>query len=184
MHSFLTTYKPDFETAIDHLENELSHLRTGRAHPALVEEIPVEAYGSTMDLKGVASVSVQDARTLLIQPWDKQMLKPIETAIQLAKIGIQPVIDGDKIRLTMPQMTEESRKNLVKVMKERLEDSRIALRGVREKIREQVLKLEKEKAMGEDEKFKILEELDKTVREYGEKVEELGAEKEKDIMTI
>ena len=184
MHALLTQQEPDFQLAIDFLQKELSQMRTGRATPALVESIQVTAYGSLMELKGVASITTQDAKTLAIEPWDKNLLKAIETAIQKADIGIQPVVNGDMIRLSMPQMTEESRKQLVKRMKEYLEETRVRMRAVREKARESITKMEKEKEITEDDKFKLFEDLDKLTREYTERVDQLGAEKEKEVMTI
>lgn len=166
------------------MQQELASLRTGRATPALVEDISVPAYDSTMDLKSVASTTVQDAKTLVIEPWDKSLLQAIEKAVRDADIGISPAIDGEIVRINMPPMTEENRKQLVKKMKEMLEETRVRIRGVREAIRDEVFKKEKEKEIGEDEKFKILDELDKLTKEYTEKVEELGKKKEGEIMTI
>ena len=184
MHALLTQQQPDFEEAIEFLQKELSQMRTGRATPVLVESIQINAYGSLMELKGVASITTQDAKTLAIEPWDKSLLKAIETAIQKADIGIQPVVSGDMIRLSMPQITEESRKQLVKRMKEYLEETRVRMRAVREKARESITKMEKEKEITEDDKFKLFEDLDKLTREYTERVDQLGAEKEKEVMTI
>lgn len=184
MHTFLSQQKHEFDSPLDFLQKSLGQLRTGRATPALVENIYVEAYGSKMELKGLASLAVQDVQTLIIEPWDKQILKAIESAIQTANIGVQPVVDGTVIRLSLPKMTEETRKQLVKNMKEFLEETRVRVRAVREKIREQVIKKEKEKQFTEDEKFKLLEELDKLTRDYIDRVDQTGVEKEKEILTI
>jgi ribosome recycling factor len=184
MHPTILSHKPDLEAVLDHLNLELNQLRTGRATPALVENLLVEAYGSTMELKGVASISVLDAKTLSIEPWDKNVLKAIEKAIQESSIGINPVVDGKVVRLVMPAMTEESRKNLVKVMKEKQEEAKVAIRSVREKARGGVVEAEKAGEMAEDEKFRLLEELDKLTKEYTDKVEEKGKAKEEEIMTV
>lgn len=184
MHPFLTERKPAFDAVMDHLSKELGALRTGRASPAMVEDIKVMAYDALMDLKSVASIAVPDARSLAIQPWDKSLVQAIEKAIRDANIGLNPSVDGDTIRLTMPQMTEESRKKLAKMMKEKLEDARVSLRRVREEAREVISKREKEKAIAEDEKYKVFEELDKVTKEYVQRVEDAGAKKEEEIMTI
>ncbi len=184
MHSFLVVKKPAFDAVLDHLSKELGTLRTGRATPAILEGITVVAYDSPMDLKSVASIAVPDSRTLTIQPWDKSLIQAIEKAIRDADIGVNPSVDGDLVRLSMPQMTEENRKKLVKAMGERLEDAKISLRKVREESRAQVSKMEADKQMGEDEKYKAFEELDKMTKEYGEKIDAMGEKKEEEIMTI
>lgn len=184
MHSLVIQKKPAFDAAMDRLAEGLSSLRTGRATPALVEHVKVTAYDSVMELNTVASITSQDAKTLVIQPWDKSLLQAIEKGIRDANLGISPAVDGEIVRIVMPAMTEENRKNLVKLMKEKLEEARVTLRKAREDGREAVIKMEKEKKIGEDEKFKILEELDKMTKEYTQKVEEVGKKKETEIMTV
>ncbi len=184
MHLILSSERPHFETAFDFVRGELLQLRTGRATPTLVENIEVEAYGARTPMKGVASISTPDPKTVQIQPWDKSVLKAIESALVAADLGIQPVVNGDVVRLIMPAMTEENRKTLVKKMKERLEDGKVRMRGVREKAKARILKAEKDKTIAEDEKFKMLEELDAMTREWVEKIEKMGEEKEEEIMTV
>jgi ribosome recycling factor len=184
MHTVLAERKPDFESVIDHLNHGLAQLRTGRATPAIVEDIMVDAYDSKMALKGVASISVADARSLVIEPWDKALAKQIEKAIQESDIGINPIADGVTIRVVMPEMTEENRKNLVKIVKEKLEEARIGIRSIREKTREQILKMEKDKEISEDGKFKLLEEADKLTKDYNISIDQIGEKKEEEIMTI
>jgi ribosome recycling factor len=184
MHQKLLSHKPSFETVIEHLRLEFSQMRTGRATPALVESLPVEAYGSTMEMKGVGSISVLDAKTLVIEPWDKNLLKAIEKAIQASPVGINPVVDSKVVRLSMPVMTEENRKALVKAMKEKIEEAKVAARSVREKARGEIIEMEKGGELSEDEKFKLLEELDKLTKEYTDKVDDLGRQKEDEIMTV
>lgn len=180
MHPFVQDKKTEFQAAIDHLQSELASLRTGRATPQLVENIRVEAYGSAMELKSMASINVQDAKTIVIEPWDKSLLQAIEKAIRDADIGISPAVDGQIVRINLPQMTEETRKKLVKVMKEKCEEARIALRGVREDARDEVKKQE----IGEDEKFKMLDEIDKATKEYTDLVDSVADKKEEEIMTV
>jgi len=184
MNSKILGQKPVFEAVVEHFKGELNQMRTGRATPTLVEGLKVESYGSVMELKAVASISVQDAKTLIIEPWDKNLLKAIEKAIQESPIGVHPVVDSKVVRLSMPQMTEDSRKALVKAMKEKLEDSRVSVRGVREKVRNEIMEMEKNGEVGEDEKFMLLEELDKLTKEYVDRVDDLGKQKEEEIMTV
>lgn len=184
MHIFLISNKSQFDSVTDHLHKDLSALRTGRATPALVEDIRVNAYDSVMELKGLASVSIQDAKTIVIDPWDKGLIQAIEKGIRDAGTGLSPSTDGGIIRIVLPSMTEESRIKLVKLMKEKLEDARIALRGVRENIREEILEKEKNKDMSEDEKFKLLDELEKLTKEFNETISAMGEKKEEEIMTV
>lgn len=184
MHTFLLTKKMTFQPVIDHFQKELGALRTGRATSALVEDIRVNAYDSVMELKGLASMTVPDARTIVIDPWDKSLIQNIEKGIRDAGVGLSPVVDGHVIRVMIPQMTQENRKQIVKVMKEKLEETRIQIRGVREDLREEVLKKEKASEFTEDEKFKILDELDKLTKEFTDVVSEMAERKEEEILTI
>lgn len=182
--TYIISKKPEFDAVIEHLRQELSALRTGRANAAILDSVKVEAYGAMMDLKGVGSISVPDAKTIVIEPWDKSLLHAIEQAIQKSDVGINPVNDGKIIRLTMPQMTEESRKQLVKVMKEKVEEAKVAMRQVREKVREEILRQEKEKMIAEDERFKLQDDLDKFVKEMSGEVDAVAEKKEEEIMTV
>lgn len=173
-----------FVQAMTHFENELLGLRTGRAHAGLVEDVKVEAYGSMMDLKGVASISVPDAKTIQIEPWDKGLVGTVEKALIIADLGLQPVTAGSTIRLILPPMTEENRKQIAKQVHEKAEEARIAIRTVREEIRDEILKMEKDKQIGEDEKFRLQEQLEKMVKEWNEKIEQTADKKEQEIMTI
>jgi ribosome recycling factor len=184
MHPLLLTRKAEFQATIEHFQGELGSLRTGRATPALVENISVPAYDGYMPLSNVASIGVQDSKTLVISPWDKSLLQAIEKAIRDSDVGANPAVDGSIVRLVMPQMTEETRKKMVKIMREKAEEARIALRGVRESIRDEAGKKEKDKEFGEDEKFKILDELDKVTKEFNDLVEEIAEKKEEEIMTV
>ncbi len=176
--------KQEFEQVIEHLNKELQNVRSGRANASMVEGLLVEAYGSMMELKGLASVSVPDAKTIQIEPWDKNVVKDIEKAIQASSLGLNPNVAGTTIRLIMPPMTEENRKSLVKIVGQKAEQTRIGLRNVRENIREQISSQEKEKVISEDEKFRLQEQLDKVITEFNERIEALVSEKEAEIMTI
>ncbi len=173
-----------FEKVIVHLQSVLSELRTGRASPALVENMPVESYGSEMPLKSLASISIPEARQILIKPWDKNGLLAIQKAIQTSNIGLNPVVDQDSIRLTIPALTEERRKDLVKTMKQRLEEARIAIRKAREDEMKSIEQKEKGGEISESEKFRRKEVAQKIVDDFNKKIDTMGQEKEKEIMTV
>ncbi len=180
----INIYKEDFEKVIDHLKNDITSLRTGRATPALVEDITVEAYGSKQALKTLATINVQDAKTLAIDPWDKSLIQTIDNALRNSQLGINPVNDGRLIRLPLPDLTQERRQELIKVLHQKLETARISIRKVREEIRDSIDKKEKNKEISEDEKYKLQDELEKWVKDYNEKIKVIGEEKEKEINTI
>jgi ribosome recycling factor len=184
MSNFLETHKPNFAKVLEHLKTELSSLRTGRAHPSIVENIIVEAYGVKTPIRGLANIIISDPRTLVVEPWDKSVIKDMEKAIQMANIGINPVNEGTKIRLSMPQMTEENRKEMIKIMGQKLEQSRISLRSVRETVKDEIAKAEKDKKIAEDEKFRATEELEKFVKEQNDEIKAIGDKKEQELMTI
>ncbi len=176
--------RKEFDVHIAHLEQELKSLRTGRATAALVEHIIVDAYGTPTPLQHLATISVSDARTIVIAPWDKTVLKEIEKAIVQAQMGINPVNDGVVIRVIMPVMTEENRKSLVKTMGQKLEQARIGVRSVRDEIKEEILREEKEKMITEDDRYELLKKLDDVTKEYTERMNAMGQAKEEEIMTI
>jgi ribosome recycling factor len=180
----LGEYRKDFQKAIDHLHDELKTLRTGRATPALVEGIQVDAYGTKTPIVGLASITTPDSRTVQIEPWDKGVVQGIEKAIQEARIGINPTVAGTVIRLSMPPLTEESRRELLKVMGDKLEHTRISIRNVRDRAKAEILEMEKEKLITEDDKYRQLEQLDKITGEWNDQVKQIGEDKEKEIMTI
>lgn len=179
--AIVNDYKPDFDKVVEHVNQELNTLRTGRASPALVENVPVEAYGTTQPIKALGSMSTPDARTLVIEPWDTSVVKAIEAAIVASGVGVSPVVDGKVIRLIMPMMTEENRQKMVKLMNEKLEDARIQIRKVREEAKK---KIEKQTGVGQDDIRRELEQLDKTIKDYIAKIDEMGEKKEKEIMTV
>ncbi len=184
MPNYTESSKPEFNKVIERLDNELKNIRTGRANAALVDDIKVEAYGSTMDLKGVAAISVPDAKTIQIEPWDKGLVKDVEKALLAANLGITPNVAGTVIRLNMPQMTEETRRDTVKAVQQKGEQSRIAIRNVREDVRQSITKDEEANVINEDEKFRQFEALDKVVKEFNDKIGKMIEDKEKEVMTI
>lgn len=179
--SHLDDAKPQFERVIDHLAHELNNIRTGRANPGLLDDIQVEAYGVMQPVKALAAISTPDARTLTIDPWDASVIQAIESAIQKSEIGIQPVVNGKSIRLTMPMMTDETRQKMVRLMKEKLEEARIGVRKVREETRKH---LQAEDGVGEDELRRQQETLEKSVKDYMTKIDAMGDKKEVEVTTI
>lgn len=177
---FIKEAQPQFAKVTDRLHEELNQLRTGRATPALAENIQVEAYGTMQPIKALASMSTPDSKTLVIEPWDGSVVKAIETAIVASDIGIMPVVDGKVLRLIMPMMTEESRMKMVKIMKEKLEDARVAARRVREEARKKIGAQD----VSEDDIKKEQDALDKVVKEVVAKIDEMGEKKEAEIMKV
>jgi ribosome recycling factor len=176
--------REQIEKTIEHLKSEISSLRTGRATPALIEDIIVLAYGTKQAVKAVASISVEDAKTLVVEPWDKSVIQDIEIGLRNSDIGISPVNDGKKIRLPLPELTQDRRQELVKVLHKKLEEARIAIRKIREDIRGKIEKAEKAKEISEDDRYTLQEDLDKIVKEFNEQIKKIGDDKEKEVMTV
>ncbi len=176
--------RKDLDSAMDHLAMELGKIRTGRANPALVENLVVDYYGTKTPLKQVASINAPEARMLVIQPWDKDSLVNIESAIRDSDLGFNPSNDGQVIRITIPQLTEERRKELVKLLNQRSEDAKISVRNIREEAWREIQEAEKNGKISEDDKFLGKDYLQKIVDEYNKKIEEVKDKKEKDILTI
>jgi ribosome recycling factor len=184
MNKYIQTKQNKFQEAIDFFEKDIASLRTGRANPSMLDGIQVSAYGAKTPLNGVASITVSDAKSMVIAPWDKIVIKEIEKAIVEAELGVGVVNEGDKIRLTIPQMTEENRRDLVKKLNEKQEDGRIKIRQVRDEIKGDIEAAEEEKEISEDEKFMFIKELDEEVRGRNEEIKEIRDKKEGEIMTI
>lgn len=182
--TILDIHKEQFEKVLEFLKQDISGLRTGRASTAIVDSVMVEAYGSRQPLKNVASISVSDAKTLVVDPWDKSVMQAVEAAIRNSDVGINPVNDGKVIRLPLPDLTAERRQELIKVLHQKLEHARISVRKIREEVRTAIDAAEKKKEISEDEKFSEQEKLEKVVKEYNDKIKVIGDEKEKEITTI
>ena len=162
---------------------EYSQLNIGRASPMVLDGISVESYGSRVPLKNVASVSIEDPKTLRIAPWDKNQIKEIEKSIVASNLGLSVATDESGIRVIFPQLTTETRQSLVKVLKDKLEESRITVRKERERIWDEIQKLEKEGKMTEDEKFRAKEDLQKIIDEINRKLEDIFSRKEKEVLS-
>jgi ribosome recycling factor len=168
--------------AIEFVTRNFAEVRTGRANPSLVEGLHVDYYGTPTMLKQLASISVPDAHMLLIQPWDPTAIVEIEKAILKSNLGITPSNDGKAIRLSVPLLSKERREEMVKIIHKMAEDGRISLRTIRHEGKALLEKLEKDKAITEDDKFRGIDELQKMVDKYGVKVEEILKTKEKEIL--
>lgn len=174
--------KTKMEKSVAKLEKELAGIRTGRASAALLEDIRVTYYGTPTPLKQIATISVPEARLITIQPWDKSIIKDIEKAITRSDLGLSPSSDGNVIRISFPPLTEERRKELVKVVKKIGEECKIAIRNIRREGNEEVKEMEKEKLISEDEGKRALKEVQKITDDYIKKVDEILSIKEKEIL--
>ncbi len=170
--------------AIEALADTLATIRTGRASPALVERLPVEYYGAATPLMQLASISIPEPRQLMIKPFDASSLKNIERAILTSELGLTPNNDGKVIRLNLPVLTEERRRELVKVVHNHLEESRVAVRNVRRDLIKDLREFEKEKMISEDELKYAEEELQKLTDKFIEQIDAAGVKKEKEIMEV
>lgn len=175
--------KDEMDKALEHLHSELNNIRTGKASPAMLNSIKVEYYGNPTPLNQVASVTTSDARTLTIQPWEKSLLAQIEQAIFAANLGLTPMNDGEFIRINIPPLTEERRKDLVKHAKHLGEETKISLRTTRHKMLDAVKK-EVKNGMSEDIGKRFEADIDKMVHDYTDQVDKSLVVKEKDIMTV
>lgn len=176
--------KPKMERAIERFKEEIGKLRTGRANPAMVENLQVDYYGAKSPLKQVASITIPEPRLIVIAPWNKDNLVDIEKAINEAQLGFNPTNDGQAIRIAIPQLNEERRQDLVKVLGKYAEVARVAVRQGREEIWDDIQDLVKNGKLGEDDKFKGKDQLQKLVNEYNGKIETTREKKEKEIMEI
>ncbi|GAB4359475.1 MAG: ribosome recycling factor [Gammaproteobacteria bacterium] len=172
------------EKSVEALKQEFSKLRTGRAHTSLLDHITVSYYGSEVPLNQVANVAVEDARTLSITPWEKNMVQPIEKAIISSDLGLNPTTAGTVIRVPLPPLTEERRKDMVRVVRQEAEGARVAIRNIRRDANHHIKELLKEKEISEDDDRRAEEEIQKLTDKYVAQIDELLAEKEKDLMSL
>ena len=177
-------YARRMEKALDHLQDEFGAVRAGRANAKVLDRITVEYYGSETPLNGVATISSPDARTLVIAPWDTELLKEIQKAIQSSDLGINPQNDGKVIRLTFPQLTEERRKELTKQVKKYAEDAKVAMRNIRRDGMDYVKKMKKNSEITEDDQKKAEKDLQDLLDKYTKKADEALAIKEKELMAL
>lgn len=172
------------EKSVESFKNELSKVRTGRASIALLDGINVDAYGSSMPLNQVGTLTIPESRMIAIQPWDVQMVPAIEKAILKSDVGLTPMSDGKVIRLNIPQLTEERRRDLVKQVKKVAEEFRVAVRNVRREAIDILKKQKKDKEISEDELFKLQDEAQGETDTYIKQIDDISASKEKEVMEV
>ena len=172
------------EACVESFRRELAKLRVGRANVSLVEDIPVSAYENTLPLKEVASISAPEARSLLIAPWDKSLVQAIEKAIRDSNLGLDPVVDGERVRVTVPALTEERRGDLVKILNQEAEKVRVCIRQVREDAMQDIDNQEVKGEISEDDKFREREGTQEDVDAHNKIIEEIRANKEGDITIL
>ncbi|CUU10996.1 MAG: ribosome recycling factor [Fimbriimonadales bacterium] len=170
--------------AIDHLKQDLAGYRTGRANPAMVERIMVDYHGTPMQLQHIASITVPEPRQLLIQPWDQSAIPAIEKAIQKSDLGVNPVSDGRSLRITLPPLTEERRKELSKQVHKRAEEGRVAIRNIRRDLLEHLRQMQKNKLMSEDDLKRYEQQAEKLTHKYIEEVDRLQQAKDAELMEV
>jgi len=180
----LTETRRKMDKVLEVMARDLSRVRTGRASVALLEGIKVECYGTTMPISQVASLAAPESRLLTVQPWDTSVMGDIEKAILKSDLGLNPANDGKIIRLPIPALTTERRKDLVKMVKKMEEEAKVALRNVRREANEDLKEMKKEKLLAEDDAHRGTEEVQKITDEYTKKAEVQAAEKEKEIMSF
>ncbi len=172
------------QKSLETLKHELAKLRTGRAHPSLLEHITVDYYGSQVPINQVANVTAEDARTLAVSPWEKTMVGPIEKAIMTSDLGLNPATTGTLIRVPMPPLTEERRREMTKVVKHEGENAKVAIRNIRRDANAEVKALLKDKQISQDDERRAEEEIQKLTDRYIVEVDKLVAAKEKDMMEV
>ena len=172
------------KTSLEHFRKDLGKLRTGRANLSIFEDIKVEYYGVLTPVNQMAKIGVPDPSLITVQPYDTSLLEAIDKAVKAADLGLNPINDGKVLKIPIPPLDEERRREIVKKVKKMLEDEKTALRNMRRESKEFVEELEKEKEITEDDKFKGLDELQKITDDYTKKIEDAAAVKEKEIMQI
>ncbi len=184
MDERIKKYEDKMQKSLDNLNGELGSIRAGRANPHILDKIKVDYYGTPTPIQQVGNVSVPEARVIMIKPYDKNLLKDIEKALQVSDIGINPNNDGTAIRLVFPELTEDRRKELCKDVKKKGEECKVAVRNIRRDGVDALKKLGKSEDISEDIIKDLQDELQKLTDKYIKKVDEAGAEKEKEIMTV
>ncbi len=180
----LSEVSTKMDRAVDAFKRDLTQLRTGRATPALVENIEVDYYGSMTPLKQIASISTPDARAIMIQPWDAAAMREIEKSLQSSEMGFNPSNDGSTITVPIPQLTQERRQEMVKLLKGKMEDGKVSVRNVRRDGLESLRKLEKDKSISQDDGRRAQDQLQKTTDGHTKLIDETGSAKEAEILQV
>ena len=170
--------------AVEALHRELATIRTGRAHPGLVEHLHVDYYGTPTALNQIASISVPEPRLIVIQPWDRQAMGAIEKAILKSDLSLTPTNDGTVIRLSIPQLTEERRRELAKVVHKKVEEARVEVRNIRRDGHDELRRLQREKLISEDDQYRSQEKLQKLTDDFVQQIDRLGEEKEAELLAV
>lgn len=176
--------KARMDKTLQVFDHELQKLRTGRANPVMVEDVKVDYYGTHTPLKHLARISAPEPDMLIIQPFDKTQIQAMERAIHAANLGLNPAVDGDLIRIKIPRLTEERRKELSKVIHEKAEESKVALRNIRREIKEHLDKAQKDGKISEDDHDRVMKEIDKVTHEYTAKIDQAAQAKEKQLLSV
>lgn len=184
MNIYIQNKQEEFNKVIDFFKKDIVNIKIGRANPAILDSVLVEAYGVKNPVNAVSNISVSDARSIILTPWDKNISKSIEKAIVDSNLGVGVVNDGDKIRVNIPQMTEENRLESVKKLNEKQEKAKISARQLRDEIKESIEKAFSDKEIGEDDKFRFIKELDEEITKTNEEIKNIRDKKEKEIMEI
>jgi len=184
MEEILKNTESRMEKTIDVVSNQLARLRTGKASPALIEGIKVDYYGTPTPLNQIASISTPEPRLIVIHPWDKSALSAIEKAILASDIGLTPQSDGNVVRIPIPPLTEERRKELVKVARKIVEEGKVALRNIRREVVEQIKRMQKDGELPEDDAYRLQDKVQELIDKFYDKLEELLKIKEEEIMTV
>ncbi len=177
----IESVKPEMERSVEHFSEELKRIRADRATPSLVEDIVVDCFDQRLPLKQLAAISCPEQRQILIQPWDKNYIKDIVVALQKSEAELSPAIEGSAIRITLPPLTEEYRKNLLKLLSGKKEDARVSLKRAREEAWKKIQEMTQSGEIGEDDKFRGKDELQRLIDEYNKKLEEMAERREKEI---
>ena len=170
--------------SIDALRRDLNTLRTGRATPSLIEDVSIDYYGTPTPLKQIASISAPDARAILVQPWDKQSLRDIERGLLKSEMGFNPSNDGNNITVPIPPLTQERRQELVRLLKRKLEDGKVSVRNVRRDGQDTLRKMERDKAISQDQNRRAQDQLQKATDNHTKLIDQVGSEKEAEIMQV
>lgn len=182
--AILANLKTRLDSAVEVVRKDLTSVRTGRAKPSLVEDVKVEAYGTLMTIKELATISAPDTSLIVIAPWDKGLVANIATGIQKSGLNIQPITDSDTVKISIPSLTQERREELVKLVHQKIEAAKVMIRQIRTEIKEEIEAQEGEAGISEDSIKSWLESMQRTIDQYTVKIEELGKDKEKELMTL
>ncbi|MDD3085396.1 MAG: ribosome recycling factor [Candidatus ainarchaeum sp.] len=184
MNIYIQNKKEDFNKIIDFFKKDIINVKVGRANPSILDGVLIEAYGVKNPINTVANISIGDARSIILSPWDKNVSKSIEKAIIEANLGVGVMNEGDKIRITIPQMTEENRLESVKKLNEKQEKAKISVRQLRDEIKTTIEDVFTKKEIGEDDKFRFIKELDEEIGKLNDEIKSIRDKKEAEIMEI